>query len=199
MRVLTTTYFQRQYRLAYEIASIYRGSPVGKNHTYPEHTPSSGVSSSSALFIKRPGIIPPYLFPINRHYRKCSCRRMAHGVGLLFPDKRKPLVYRQCCCSARMVLAKGEAGSRIDAGNHDTLTWSSARRTRPFFSSETAEGPQVGNHWMVPFMPGFLPFPTQSYSPMSIITPTIRSTRSTPPSQRFTRADCLSPMTHWRK
>jgi hypothetical protein len=33
-------------------------------------------------------------FPINRGYRKRSRRSVARGAGVVFPDKRKPTIYR---------------------------------------------------------------------------------------------------------
>ena len=59
--------------------------------------------------------------------------------------------------------------------------------------SEAAEGPLVCLHQMISFLLGSLPFPTPSYSIISTITPTIRSRRCKPLSQKCIRADCMSP------
>jgi hypothetical protein len=37
-------------------------------------------------------------FPITGGYRQRSCRRVANGVEWVFPDNRKPLVYRKYIC-----------------------------------------------------------------------------------------------------
>ena len=46
-------------------------------------------------------------------YRKRPRRRVANGGGFVFPDNRKPLVYRKYICQARKVLAKGKEGSKV--------------------------------------------------------------------------------------
>src|SRR5712691_2415391 len=51
-------------------------------------SPRAGVTSSSTISERL------FLFPINLHYRKRPRRFVANGVGFLFPDNRKALVYQ---------------------------------------------------------------------------------------------------------
>ena len=60
--------------------------------------PEVAVSAPPVHCLQKDLVSSPFLFPINRHYRKRLRRGMANGVGLAFPDKRKPLVYRKCFC-----------------------------------------------------------------------------------------------------